>query len=126
MTKFGSCIILVFCSFLAACADKRESMEVVATAYSSEVQQTNSQPNLAAWGDILKPGTKAIAVSRDLLTLGLNYGTEVEIEGLSGTWIVMDKMHARWENRVDIYMGMDSDAAREWGKKRVLIQWNPE
>ncbi len=101
-------------------------MEVVATAYSSEVQQTNSQPNLAAWGDILKPGTKAIAVSRDLLTLGLNQGTEVEIEGLSGTWIVMDKMHARWEKRIDIYMGMDSDAAREWGKKRVLIQWNPE
>ena len=88
--------------------------------------QTNAQPTIAAWGDELKPGMQAIAVSRDLLKLGLGHGVEVEIDGLPGTWTVLDKMNARWEKKIDIYMGLDSKAAKEWGKQPVVIRWEEQ
>lgn len=98
--------------------------EVTASAYNSVNAQTKAgDPTLTAWGDTLKPGMKAIAVSRDLIEEGLTHGTEVTIEGLEGTYIVRDKMNKRWENKIDIYMGNDVKAAREWGKKTVTIAW---
>ena len=78
---------------------------------------------LAAWGDMLKPGMKAIAVSRDLIDLGLTHRTEVKIEGLEGTYIVRDKMNKRWTKKIDIFMGMDLQKARKWGKRKVTIHW---
>ena len=33
-------------------------------------------------------------------------------------------MHKRWHQKIDIYMGLDEDAAREWGKQRVEIRFN--
>jgi 3D (Asp-Asp-Asp) domain-containing protein len=48
----------------------------------------------------------------------------VRIEGLPGTYKVVDTMAARWTDRVDIYMGKDVDAAREWGRQEVRIHWN--
>ena len=118
------CIVVATLLAIAiASCDTVNSLEVVATAYTSHEFQTNSQPTVAAWGAKLKPGMKAIAVSRDLLKMGLGRDQEVEIEGLPGTWKVMDKMNARWEKRIDIYMGMDLKAAREWGKKTVVIRW---
>lgn len=124
--KTSLVLSLIFMTLISACADDRESLQVVATAYTSHPGQTNSQPTIAAWGDQLKPGMQAIAVSRDLLKLGLVRGTEVEIEGLPGTWIVLDKMNARWEKKIDLYMGLDVKAAREWGKKTVTIRWSAE
>lgn len=55
-------------------------MEVTATAYTSSPRETDSTPFLAAWGDTLKPDMKVIAVSRDLLELGLTHKTKVKIE----------------------------------------------
>lgn len=43
------------------------NLRVTATAYNSHSSQTDSTPNIAAWGDRLRPGMKAIAISRDLL-----------------------------------------------------------
>jgi hypothetical protein len=40
-----------------------------------------------AWGDTLEPGMKAIAVSRDLIRLGLVHNTYVTIEALPGRYI---------------------------------------
>ncbi len=98
--------------------------EVTATAYNSVNSQTkDGDPTLTAWGDKLKPGMKAIAVSRDLIEDGLTHGTEVTIEGLPGTYKVMDKMNKRWEEKIDIYMGNDVKAAKEWGKRTVTISW---
>ncbi|GAL15331.1 hypothetical protein JCM19233_6349 [Vibrio astriarenae] len=37
-------------------------------------------------GDRLKPGMKSIAVSRDLIALGLTHNQEVRIEGFEGTY----------------------------------------
>lgn len=98
-------------------------MEVTATAYNAVASQTNEMPDIAAWGDTLRPGMKCIAVSRDLLKKGLRYNTPVRIEGIEGIFFVKDKMHSRWENRIDIFMGLDVKKAREWGRKKVVIEY---
>jgi len=99
------------------------TLSLTATAYNSVPEQTNSEPNIAAWGDSLTPGMKVIAVSRDLLEAGLTRGSEVEIDGIPGTFRVLDKMGRRWEKRIDIYMGDDIAAAREWGVRNVRIRY---
>jgi 3D (Asp-Asp-Asp) domain-containing protein len=118
--------ILVF----ASCATSPEirpqheqTLTVTATAYNSLPNQTDRDPKIGAWGDHIMPGMKAIAVSRDLLLLGLDRGTRVRIRGLQGDYIVLDRMSSRWERRIDIYMGDDVNAARSWGKRKVRIFW---
>jgi 3D (Asp-Asp-Asp) domain-containing protein len=101
----------------------QRSLEVTATAYNSVARQTSGQPNLTAWGDRFEPGTQAIAVSRDLIELGLTHGVEVEIEGLPGKYVVRDKMAKRWSRRIDIYMGDDVQRALRWGWRKVTIHW---
>ncbi len=102
---------------------KIQRLSVIATAYTSHVNQTDSTPNIAAWGDRLKPGMQAIAVSRDLLNkYDLQHGSTVRIKNL-GTYTVLDKMNRRWTKRIDIYMGKDIKKARQWGKRPVIIEW---
>ena len=120
---YSALALPVFLVTLSACTDNRRSLEVVATAYTSHAAQTNSQPSIAAWGDKLDPDKQSIDVSRDLLALGLGRGVEVEIEGLPGKWTVLDKMNAGWKKKIDLYMGKDIKAAREWGKRTVTIRW---
>ena len=69
-----------------ASADPEQRLQVTASAYNSVRAQTNDDPTLTAWGDRLRPGMKAIAVSRDLLDLGLTHGVRVRIEGLRGEY----------------------------------------
>ena len=97
-------------------------LDVDVTAYNATVAQTDSDPWVAAWGDKLKPGTRAIAVSRDLLALGLDHGTRVEIDGLPGEYVVLDKTHRRWTRRVDLFMGKDVRKALDWGKRKMRIR----
>lgn len=101
----------------------QRSLAVTATAYNSIPGQTSDDPTLTAWGDRLEPGMKAIAVSRDLIALGITHGVEVEIEGLPGFYTVRDKMARRWKRKIDVYMGEDVEAARRWGRRRVTIRW---
>jgi 3D (Asp-Asp-Asp) domain-containing protein len=115
---------------LIACAPEapetvERRLEVIATAYSSSPGQTQGDPSLGAWGDRLQPGVKAIAVSRDLLKMGLRRGTAVRVDGLDGEYLVLDKMNRRWRRKIDIYMGNDEAQALEWGRKAVTIQWTP-
>jgi 3D (Asp-Asp-Asp) domain-containing protein len=98
---------------------------VTATAYNSLPSQGVGAGKHGAWGDRLEPGMKTIAVSRDLLELGLTRGMKVEIEGLPGHYTVMDRLPSRWSRRIDIYMGKDVRAARNWGKREVRIRWDP-
>ena len=102
------------------------SLAVTAIAYTSNPGETDSNPSLTAWGDTLTPGMKAIAVSRDLIKIGLSHNQEVRIDGLKGTYIVLDKMNKRWEKKIDIYMGVDVEKAREWGKRKVKIYWKDD
>ncbi|MEP3836867.1 MAG: hypothetical protein ABJM36_04435 [Algibacter sp.] len=98
-------------------------LQVTASAYNSLAYQTNANPHITAFGDSLKPGLKYIAVSRDLLKLGLKHDTPVKIEGHKGVYWVKDKMHSKWENKIDIYMGVDVEAAKIWGRKKVKIEY---
>jgi len=116
-------IVLSLMSFMGL-AIAEQSLTVTASAYTSTREETDSTPNQAAWGDMLKPGMKSIAVSRDLIKLGLSHQQEVRIKGFEGTFRVLDKMNKRWKNKIDIYMGKDVQKAREWGKQQVVIYWS--
>lgn len=105
--------------------ERFQSALVTATAYNSLASQADRTPTIAAWGDKLEPGMKAIAVSRDLLAQGLTRGMRVKIEGLEGEYVVLDRMPSRWSKRIDIYMGEDVRAARNWGVREVQIRWTP-
>ncbi len=121
-------LVVLLCVAFLCCKNKEEkyvwnTMIVTATAYNSVANQTQDHPEIAAWGDTLRPDMKCIAVSRDLLAKGLKYNTPVRIEGFEGTYLVKDKMHQRWENRIDIFMGKDVKKAKEWGRRKVTIQY---
>lgn len=121
--------LLMIVMIMVSCKEKPETktLKVKATAYNSLPAQTHhNHPSITAWGDSLKPGMKAIAVSRDLIDSGLTYQTKVRIEGLEGQYIVLDKMHFRWKNRIDIYMGNNRDSALNWGVRDVRITWQIE
>ncbi len=119
-------LLLLLSASMLGCTKEtpqRTELEVTATAYTSHKSQTDKTPYLAAWNNVLEPGMKSIAVSRDLLKMGLKNGSKVTIEGLEGEYLVLDKMHKRWEKKIDIYMGTDKQKANEWGKRSVVISW---
>ena len=126
----ASAIFAALCCAVALstnCSTSGEQvLEVTATAYNSLPGQTSGDPTLAAWGDVLRPGSKSIAVSRDLIPLGLGHNTVVKIDGLPGQYLVLDKLSKRWTHRIDIYMGEDVEAARNWGKRQVTIRWQSD
>ncbi|MDN6320082.1 MAG: 3D domain-containing protein [Marinobacter sp.] len=115
---------LLLATSLYGCSNTVEhTRSVTASAYTlSEAETKKGNVGLAAWGDQLEPGMKAIAVSRDLIKAGLSHRTEVEIEGLHGTYLVLDKMNKRWKDKIDILMSSRQDAL-DWGKKDITITW---
>lgn len=117
-------ILLLLLTGTEAQAASRHHLTVTATAFTTAADETKpTHIGLTAWGDHLKPGMKAIAVSRDLLhRYGLSHGSAVTIKGLPGTYIVRDKMNRRWRKRIDIYMTSKKQAL-EWGKRQVTISW---
>jgi 3D (Asp-Asp-Asp) domain-containing protein len=117
--------LFLFVMLIASCSQYETiTKEVTATAYNSLAHQTHAEHSaITAWGDSLKPGMKSIAVSRDLIKQGLTYNKTVKIEGLPGEYKVLDKMNARWKNRIDIYMGKNEELAKEWGRQKVTISW---
>jgi len=122
-----SLVLLAMFLLNGAAAGQDHSLTVTATAYNALPDQTDGNPNLGAWGDRLdrlKPGLRAIAVSRDLLKKGLTRGRHVRIKGLKGEFVVLDKMPAQWTRRIDIFMGRDLRGARRWGLRRVKMTWS--
>ena len=99
-----SCILLLNCRDKAPDKYEWKTMEVTATAYNSLAYQTNDNPHITAFGDSLKPGLRYVAVSRDLIKMGLTHNTLIEIDGLDGTYLVKDKMHYRHRNKIDLYL----------------------
>lgn len=122
--------IIVLVILLQACKSEEKyiwkTMDVKASAYNSVVNQTNDHPFIGAWGDSLTSRQKSIAVSRDLIALGLKHNTKVMIEGLPGVYLVRDKMAARWKKRIDIYMGDKVEKAKKWGVKELSIVYAVE
>ena len=114
------------CSWFRAAPEPKprpRELEVTATAYNSVRGQTDRDPAITAYGIVLRPGMRIVAVSRDLEKMGLRQGARLTISGLEGEWTVGDRMHSRWTRRIDVYMGLDAEAARAWGKRRVRIRW---
>ena len=102
----------------------KRKIRVVATAYTSHKNQTDSTPFLAAWNNRIRPGMKIIAVSPDLIKkYGLTNGVKVKILGLPGYYVVRDKMNARLRNHIDIYMGVNKKKAMQWGRRRIILYW---
>lgn len=107
-------------------ADHWQELEVTASAYTLAVDEGHDlSPGIGAWGDRLKPDMQVIAVSRDLIPLGLGHRARVQIEGFPGVFRVRDKMHRRWRNKIDILVPSKKQAY-EWGKRKVRIKWLPE
>ncbi|GAA4016550.1 hypothetical protein GCM10022631_31190 [Deinococcus rubellus] len=98
------------------------SRVVRATAYSSDVGQTDSSPFITATGTRVRPGV--IALSRDLLRV-FPYGSRVTLRDSAGllsgrTFIVEDTMNVRLSNTIDIWMGSRGQAI-QWGARSVSI-----
>jgi len=100
------------------------SLVVTVTAFNSLPAQTDANPSTAAWGDRLEPGMKVVAVSADLLEMGLTKGMTLRIEGLEGDYVVLDKTASRHKKRVDVYMGTDVRKARKFGVRKLRIFWS--
>lgn len=81
------------------------------TAYSSEVGQTDSTPFITASGTTVRPGV----VAANFLPIG----TKIRLPELFGDeiFVVEDRMNARYNKRVDIWMAETADA------KNFGIQW---
>ena len=123
----GRALVLGAACVLGACGGGEwQTVSVTASAYNAtEAQTKKGNIGLTAWGHQLQLGDRVIAVSRDLIAEGVGNGARVRIEGLDGVWIVRDKMNKRWTRKIDIFMGDDVRAAREWGVREVTIRWRP-
>lgn len=122
--------VIICVLLLQSCKEARfenqynwETITVTASAYNSTRHQTDNNPHITAFGDSLKPGLSYIAVSNDLFRKGLKHNVPVKIEGFDSIYFVKDRMHSRWKNRIDIYMGVDVKSAKEWGRKKVTISY---
>lgn len=110
---------------------------VRATGYNSLVDQTDTTPFITSTGQHTRFGI--IAVSQDLLSHDLPYGTLVRIKDLGnyytgrgfgryqglldgqGVFIVEDTMHARKRDQIDIWFG-DYASAVNWGVRKVQLE----
>ena len=131
MKKNYPVLILLFVAFFSC---KKEEipfeknydwheLKVTASAYNSVKNQTDANPHITAFGDSLKPGLRYIAVSKDLYRKGLRHNTPIKIKGFDSIYFVKDRMHGRWKNKIDIYMGTDVKAAKAWGRKKIKIAY---
>jgi len=89
---------------LAKTKEAKRSVEVIITAYSSTVDQTDDTPFITASNTTVRHGIIA--------TNFLPFGTKVKFPELYGDelFIVEDRMNKRYTHRVDIWMQERSDA----------------
>ena len=115
-------------NFLFTGSDKRRDnrLTVKAMAYTScstSGKKKSKRAARGAWGDALTDDVNAVAVSPDLLEMGLDRGDLITIEGLPGQYKVLDVMHGRHDKTIDIFYGDDRCGALQWGKRTLTITW---
>lgn len=88
---------------------------IMATAYSSTLDQTDNTPFITAWGTRVRDGIIAANF--------LPFGTVVRIPDLFGekVFVVEDRMHSRFPNRIDLWFPTREEAL-EFGAQRVKIE----
>lgn len=88
------------------------------SAYTSTVGQTDSTPCISASGDnicdLYAQGVKIVASNAFPL------GSKIYVEGY-GEAVVLDRMNSRYQNTVDVYFGMDTQRALQWGRRNVTV-----
>lgn len=131
MYKTLSLYFVVFMCFLGTfLARASEQFDVVMTAYSSTVSQTDSTPFLTSTNQRVKLGI--VAASRDLLAEKLPYGTQLRVVAINNTskcggqkpeiiLEVQDTMNKRKRNQLDLWLPSTSKA-REWGRCEVTVE----
>lgn len=96
------------------------SVTVVATAYSSNVDETDSDPCTTANGfNVCKNNSENVIAANFL-----PFGTRVQIPELYGdrTFTVHDRMNSRYgRGRIDIWM-KTKNSARQFGVKRTRME----
>jgi 3D (Asp-Asp-Asp) domain-containing protein len=107
---------------LAADPAQARSLTVTASAYNSTPAQTDGTPRIGACNEPLRQDANLVAVSPDLMKMGLDCGTKLRIDGF-GEFVVWDKTDDKWTRRIDIHMGRKVEKAEEWGEKKVRISW---
>jgi nicotinate phosphoribosyltransferase len=99
---------------------------VEATAYNATKEQCDSTPNTCAWNDKIHRNNrnKIVAVSRDLLKLGLNRNIPIyyKDDNIIRKKIVLDKTKSRFKSRIDILKSSKKEA-KKFGKKQVRLYW---
>jgi len=93
----------------------KKTMMVVATAYSSSVDETDDTPFITAKGTYVRDGIIAANF--------LPFGTAVKIPAIYGdkVFMVEDRMNKRFPDRIDVWMP-SKQAAFLFGKKKVVIE----
>lgn len=88
---------------------------VVATAYSSTPDQTDSSPFITASGTYVRDGIIA--------TNFLPFGSVVKIPDIYGDklFVVEDRMNQRYTTRIDIWFS-EREAALQFGKRTVVVE----
>lgn len=94
-------------------------MDVTVTAYTKyESCSKKKNPEcLTASGIPVEVGYAAM--SRDLERKGLRFGDRIHLIGY-GNFIIQDRTHARWKNRIDLYMESYQDALK-FGKRKMRM-----
>jgi 3D (Asp-Asp-Asp) domain-containing protein len=97
-------------------------MRLLATGYSSRVEETDDTPFITASNTRTRPGV--VALSRDMLWRynrqgPFTFGDAIHISGI-GDFIVEDSMNRRWRKRLDIWFP-SREAAANFGIRRVTV-----
>jgi hypothetical protein len=111
------------CLALAACSSRGEVDTLTVAAFSIALRGPGEDPVRGKWGDELKPGIKAVAVSPDLVARGLSQGTRVRIEGLPSAYRVRDQLPDGTRERIEIFMGTDAASVARFGEQRMRVWW---
>jgi len=93
----------------------KRTMMVVATAYSSTLDQTDDTPFITAWNTPVRDGIIAANF--------LPFGTEIRIPEIFGNkvFVVEDRMNKRYWYQIDVWFP-ERELAKEFGVKKVTIE----
>jgi 3D (Asp-Asp-Asp) domain-containing protein len=93
----------------------KKTIKVLATAYSSTPDQTDSTPFITANGKVVHDGLVAANF--------LPFGTKLRLPEVYGdkVFTVNDRMHPRFSNRLDVWM-KSREEARRFGAKTVKVE----
>ncbi len=97
----------------------KQRIAATVTAYTPDPRENGGKGKKSgtAIGTRIRPGI--VAVSRDLLKSGWNFGDKVHIEGL-GVFTIEDTMHQRHHRSIDVAVP-DRKAAEKIGKRRAIV-----